>query len=341
MNTIKMKKKGLCAAIALIMLLAAAGPLCAQRKITIKLASLVPENTPWGVALNRMATEWAQVTNGEVELVIYHNGVAGTEAEVLRKLRMNQIQAAIFTTSGLSSITPDVMSLSYPLLIRNDAELEAVLAQLKSELNGKMEQNGFVTLAWAKAGWVKIFSRIPVFTPNDMRTQKLGTNPEDLKMIQAFRAMGYQMVPLSLGDVLVALNGGMVDAIYQSPIAVAANQYFGVARNMSTINLAPFMGGILMNQTAWRRIPDRYKEQLLAISKQVESDIDNSISRLEADAISTMARYGLVINSPSPAQMQEWYDDLARHERDLAGPIFSREFYQKINAILADFRRNN
>ncbi|MDR2363608.1 MAG: TRAP transporter substrate-binding protein DctP [Spirochaetaceae bacterium] len=316
-----------------------AAPLYAQRKITIKLASLVPENTPWGAAINRMSVEWAKATNGEVELVVYHNGVAGSEGDVLRKLNLNQIQAAVFTSIGLNSVTPEIMTVSYPLLIRNDAELEAVLRKLRPELDARIEKNGFTTLAWARAGWVKIFSKAPVFTPAELRRQKLGTNPDELEMLQAFKAMGFQMVPVNMNDVLVSLNGGMIDAIYQSPISVAGYQLFGVAKNMSTINLAPFMGGIIMNRTAWRRIPDRYKDRLMAICKQIETEIDGSIAKLEAEAVATMTRYGLTINQLSPAQEQEWYRDMAQHENELVGPIFNKEIYQKITDILQEYRK--
>jgi TRAP-type C4-dicarboxylate transport system substrate-binding protein len=133
----------------------------------------------------------------------------------------------------------------------------------------------------------------------------------------------------------------MVDALYLSPVYAAGNQIFGVAKNMMDINVAPFMGGILMNNTAWRRIPDKYKPQLQAICKQLESQIESSIANLENDAISTMVRYGLKINQLSPQQKQEWYNDMAQYENRLVGPnpIFSREYYQKITSILSDFRR--
>jgi TRAP-type C4-dicarboxylate transport system substrate-binding protein len=313
--------------------------LYAQRKITIKLASMVPENTPWGAAINRMSVEWAKATNGEVELVVYHNGVAGSESDVLRKLNLNQIQAAVFTSIGLNSVTPEIMTLSYPLLIRSDAELEAVLKKLRPELDARIEKNGFATLAWARAGWVKIFSKTPVFTPADLRRQKLGTNPDELELLQAFKAMGFQMVPVTMNDVLVSLNGGMIDAVYQSPISVAGYQLFGVAKHMSTINLAPFMGGIIMNRTAWRRIPDRYKDRLMEICKQIETEIDGSIAKLEAEAVATMSRYGLIVNQASSAQEQEWYQEMTRHESELVGPIFNKEIYQKITDILDEYRR--
>jgi TRAP-type C4-dicarboxylate transport system substrate-binding protein len=334
------KKRAFLLGAVLFFALVQAAPVYAQRKITIKLASLVPENTPWGAALNRMAVEWAQATNGEVELIVYHNGVAGSEGEVRRKLNLNQIQAAVFTSVGLNSVTPEIMTLSYPFLIHNDEELEAVLRQIRPELDARIERNGFVTLAWARAGWVKIFSRSPVFTPQDLRRQKVASSPEELEMLQAFKTMGFQMVPVSINDTLVSLNGGMIDAVYQSPIYVAGNQLFGIARNMSTLNLAPFMGGILMNRNAWRRIPDQYKDRIMQICKRIEGEIDGSIAALEADAVNTMSRYGLVINTPTAAQQEEWYREIARHENELAGPIFNRELYQRITNILAAYRRS-
>jgi len=233
-----------------ILLFFIVSPLFAQAKVTIRLASLVPENTAWGAAINKMAAEWSRITNGEVEVIVFHNGTAGGEGEVLRKLKINQIQAAVFTTMGVSAIMPEVMSISYPFLIKNDEELDVVMKKIKPQLDEKIKQNGYVTLAWACAGWIKIFSKTPVFTPDDLKKVKLATPPEDQQMIQAFRLMGYQIVPVALPDCLVSLRSGMIDAAYNSPIYVAGNQLFGIAGNMANVNIAPFMGGIFLNNTA-------------------------------------------------------------------------------------------
>lgn len=310
----------------------------AQRKLTIKLASPVPESTPWGRALNRMATEWAQATNGNVELRIYHNGTAGNEADALRKLRLNQVQAAVFSSFGLNAITPEILTLSCPFFIRNDEELDAVLRNLKPELEQKINEKGFHTLAWAKAGWVKLFSKAPIFTPADLKRQKLGSDAGEPELMQAFKVMGYQMVPVNMNDALIALNGGMIDAVYQSPIAVGGFQIFGVAKNMASINIAPFMGGIVLNRTAWRSIPDQYKPRLEEITKRIERELDTSFVQLEREAIATMTRYGLVINEISPQQEQIWYSDVEKAMPSLIGTTFNREFYEKIDRILKDVR---
>ncbi|MDR2740537.1 MAG: TRAP transporter substrate-binding protein DctP, partial [Treponema sp.] len=187
-------------------------------KLVLKIASLVPEDSPWGRAINQIAEEWYEITNGEVELQVSHGGVLGSEAAVLQQLRLGQIQGAVLTSSGLNSIAKGIITLSCPFLIRNDQELARVLDELKPELEGMLNSGGVFTLCWAQVGWIKVFSKEPVFVPADLKKQKVAASEDELEMLQAFKAMGYQMIPISLNETLFALSGGMVDAVYQSPI---------------------------------------------------------------------------------------------------------------------------
>jgi TRAP-type C4-dicarboxylate transport system substrate-binding protein len=284
--------------------------------------------------MNQMAVDWAAATNGEVDLKIYHNGIAGTEADVLRKLKMNQIQGAMLSTLGLNTITPGIMTVSAPFLVRDNAELDLVLNELKPELEQQINSQGFYTLAWSKVGWVKFFSKAPVFVPDDLKRQKLGTDENEPALIDAFKVMGYQMVPLNMNQVLVHLNGGMIDAVYQSPVIAGGLQIFGLAKNMASINVAPFMGAIVMNGAAWRSIPDKYKPDLVRIAREMERGLDTSIQALEAEIIGTMRQYGLVINQLTPVQEQLWFDDARRIIPSLMGTPLNQAMYGRIETLL-------
>ncbi|MDR1507391.1 MAG: TRAP transporter substrate-binding protein DctP [Treponema sp.] len=310
----------------------------AQRRITIKLASMVPENTPWGAALNKLSAEWSAATNGEVRLQIYANGTQGSEEAVLQKLNMNAIQAAVLTSFGLNRIAPETLTISCPFLIRGDDELVEVLKTLKPELEAKINSGNYYSLAMVRGGWVRFFSRNPVFVPADLKRQKVGTFPSEPELAQAFRAMGYQVVNVDEKRLLVALNGGSVDAIYQSPIAVAAFQYFGIAKNMASVNIAPFMGAIVLNKHAWESIPERYRGELARISRRIGNEIETSLLQLENDAIATMTKHGLVVNAINAQQAQQWYDDMSRVAPALLGTTFDRATYTKIEEILKKYR---
>jgi TRAP-type C4-dicarboxylate transport system substrate-binding protein len=312
-------------------------PTVAQRKTTIKLASLVPQNTPWSAMLDRLAVEWSRATNGEVELIIYHN-IKSAESDVLRQLNMNQIQAAMLSTFGLKLISPQIMTLSCPFLIRNNAELDLVLNSLKPDLEKQFSDKGYFTLAWSKIGWVRFFSKSPVFVPADLKRQRLGTSETEPELMDAFKAMGYQMTPVAMNQILVSLSGGQIDAVYQSPVNAGSLQIFGLAKNMASIPVAPFMGAIMMNQRGWRAIPEKYRDELARITRQMEAELDKSVLTLEADVIKTFVDYGLVINQVSPEQEQLWYADVNRVMPSMVGTIFDRDIYQRIETLLRPYR---
>ncbi|MDR2194088.1 MAG: TRAP transporter substrate-binding protein DctP [Treponema sp.] len=333
---------GMCVCVIAVTMMALPVPLFAQKKgavVELKLASIVPDNTDWSRALDRLAKEWYNATNGQVVVSVYHGGQLGSlEKDVLRKLKGNTIQAAVFTSAGLSLIAPEVLTLSAPFFIRNDRELDYVINAVKSELEAKINRQYFM-LAWAKSGWLKIFSRNPVRVPADLKSQITGT-VEIPVMNTAFKSMGFQMQPIDYNSVIISLTSGKIDAVYQTPAYAAPTQLFGIAKNMTNLNIAPIMGGIVINQQTWRKIDDQYKPKLLAIVKEIEREIGGAISKLENEAVQVMTRNGLNIITPTPAEEQIWYNDVGSKIAALANDkVFNRALYNKIDALLQAYRK--
>ncbi|GHV61724.1 hypothetical protein AGMMS49587_06620 [Spirochaetia bacterium] len=316
-------------------------PLHAQRKrtITINLASALPRNSPWGRTLDRIAADWIKATNGEVTLHVLHQ-YPGSEGDFLMKLRQDKIQAGIFTSLALNSIAPEIMALSIPFFIQDNDELDAVLKEVRPFLDSRIEQEGYVNLAWVKAGWIKVFSRSPVFTPDDLRRLKVASAPDEPELMDAFRTMGFNMVPATYNDIPQKLNSGMIDAVYQSPIAVSAYQLYRIAKNMGTTNLAPFMGGVLMSRKSWASIPEKYRGPLQDICRKAGAEIENSFQKSEDDAIIAMQQDGLTVNVTSPAQEQEWRRTIQQHIPDLVSRnIFNKDMYGRVQVILQNYRQ--
>jgi TRAP-type C4-dicarboxylate transport system substrate-binding protein len=131
----------------------------------------------------------------------------------------------------------------------------------------------------------------------------------------------------------------MVDAVYSSPIAVGSAQIFGLARNMASINIAPFMGAVILNRRTWNAIPERYKPRMIEAVRKEEMELDRIVRKFEDDMIKTMGNYGLKVNQLSPAQEQLWYDEIERAMPGMVGTVFDRGFYTRIQAILRKHRQ--
>jgi TRAP-type C4-dicarboxylate transport system substrate-binding protein len=312
-------------------------PALHAEKIIIKMASIAPENSPWGSAVSKLAEDWSKISGGLIEIKVYHNGIAGGESDVIRKMRFNQIQAGVFTSFGLTEIVPEVLSLSIPALIKNEGELDYVLSKIKPELEKKMNQKKFKMIAWSRVGWIRFFSKKPVVFPADLKSQKVAGNPDQQSLIQAFKEMGYQQVPVAIPDVLSSLNSGLIEAMYSSPIAVGGFQWFGLAKYMCDLKISPFVGGIIISEAAWDKIPESMKPALLKSVKKIESDLDRNVRSMEDDAIATMKTYGLIVTHVTPEAEVVWNKEFEEANQKILGKTFSREMYNEITGYLKEY----
>ena len=83
-------------------------PACVMAEpVVIKFATLAPEGTPWMKLMEEMNDELQRQSDGQVVFRFYAGGVAGDESEVLRKIRLNQLQGGALSRVGLNEILPD------------------------------------------------------------------------------------------------------------------------------------------------------------------------------------------------------------------------------------------
>ena len=341
-----MQKKLLFAVFGITMILGAT-ELFAQRGraqaevLEVRLGSPLPRESPWGRTLDRIAAEWNRITNGQVRLNIRHGGIEGTEARMHMALASDTIQAAVLTSFGLSLIDPAIMTLTVPFLIRNEREMDAVMREIQGDLETRLNSGNYFMLAWSRAGFVNIFSRDPVSTPDDLRRLRIASNPEASEANTAFRTMGFQIFEADWNDVGNRLNAGTVTAIYNNPAAVAAFQLHTILRNMLSTNIAPVVGGIVMNQVTWRRIGElnpRFQQELMTATRRIAEDFDRTLQNDIDRAIQTMTRAGLRVNRPTAAQEQLWFGEIERALPNLLGTVYDRDLYNRINNTLIRFR---
>jgi len=336
-----MKRSGAIIALAVCIVFTTPTAVFAQRggrsqgdTVEVRLASPMPRNSDWGRALDRMAAECARATNNGVRIRVIHDGVEGGEGKMLSSLATDNIQAALFTSFGLAEICPGVLTLSVPFMIRNDAELDLVFRELMPVFDAQVARTNYAVLAWSKAGWVNVFSKDPVFVPDDLRKHRIATGPESGELNTAFKSMGFNLVETEMTDTGTRLASGMISAIYMMPAAVAPLQLHKELSNMLEIPIAPFVGGIVMNRVTWNRLgPDRQRE-VTRVIRSIAEEFDNAMPKIVEDGMRVMQRDGLRVNRVSPAQEAMWRAELDKAMPPLLGTTFDRDIYQRISGIL-------
>lgn len=309
--------------------------------LTIKIGSIAPARSPWNKALRELGREWKKITNGLVTLKIYPGGIAGSEDDMIRKMRVGTLGGAGLSNRGLSSIYPDAYVLNIPYMLSTNEELDYILKRLKPIFEKEIEKKGFKVVIWTVAGWINWFTKNPVFTPEDMKKHKISFTTTAPQMEQAWKKAGFHVIPNDLKDMMMALQSGMVNAFYLPPIVAASGQYFPHAPNMCSLRIAPLLGGIVMTQKIWKKIPQKYHKEMIDVTYRLSERLYKKTIELEKDAIDTMKKHGLVINEVPEDSLEKWREASSKGMNELIGKAFSKEIYEQLLKLLEEYHQIN
>ncbi len=319
--------------VSLMAFAAFAGP-----KVTVKLGSLAPKNSPFDTGLRKLAAEWSRISDGAVNVKVYAGGVVGDEEDMIRKMRIGQLDAAGMTGVGLSRIHPCLLAMQLPLLVRTDEEMRYILETTKESFNEELRKKGFTMVLWNHIGWVHFFAKKPVVYPKDLQAQKMFMYAGDPNGAQVWKEMGFHPVPLSPTDVLSSLQSGMVDAFTTSPLAAASYQWFGLAQHMSGMRWAPFLGGVVISARTWKKIPDAYHQSFMETAERIGAEMQREIRSADAQAVQVMKEHGLRVHEPQDDALNEWKEVVSQGFKKFIGSTFDERCYKDVKKRLFEYR---
>lgn len=330
--------------LAIVCIAALLGPACpafAQRAPNIKLATLAPKGTSFHHSLLAMGEKWKQAPGGGVRLTIYTDGVMGGEVDVVKRMRVGQLQASMLTAVGLSAIDDSILALqNMPMMFRSLDELDYVFEKLQPELEKRFREKGFEVLFWGDAGWVHFFSSRPVLKPADYQQLKIFVWAGDSRAVDLWRAAGYRPVPLEPTDILTGLQTGLIEAVASTPAYALAGQFYGPAPHMLEINWAPLIGGTVMTRKAFDALSPQTQAAIREAAREAGRQIKER-SRIEAqESIAAMKKNGLVVHPLTPELTAAWQEAVEQSYPRIRETIVPAATFDKVRSLLDEYRRS-
>ena len=309
------------------------------KQITLKLATLAPEGSPWMEAFNKANRELIVLTGGEVRMRAYPGGVMGDDHTVLRKMRIGQIQIAGLMGIGLGEINKDLQVLGTPFLFRTYEEVDHILPKITDQFEKTLEEKGYVLLGWSEIGFIYMMSNTPMSSLDAVQGAKVWM-PEGDSMSQAvFQKAGVSPVPLAISDVLVALQTGLVDVIYSTPFGAIALHWFTKVKYITRVPLSYSLGAVVMTQKAFKNILPDHRQKLKEVFRKNLVPINAQTRRNNEEALALMGSKGIQYVDLSPHELARFQKIAHEAMKGIAGKVFSKAILKKVNRLLAEFRR--
>lgn len=277
----------------------------------LRIATVAPAGSSFHKRLQALGAEWSRGPGG-VRMNIFA-GTQGGELQIVRRMRVGQIQGAMLTSVGLGQIERSVTALQMmPLLFRDWDDVDRVRERLAPELERRLLEAGYVVLLWGDAGWVRYFSRTPIRSIQDFRNLRVFASSGDPESIELMKDY-YRPVVLEPDQILLGLRNGMIDALPIPAFLANFNQVPTYAPYMLELPWAPVTGALVLTARAWNQLDEATRAWLRETAARAGPEI-RRISRAEDEqAVAAMReKQGLQVVALSPEAERELRREVER-----------------------------
>lgn len=281
-------------------------PAQGQATVTVKMATLVPENSSWFLVLKEVANDWGKISNGKVRVLLYPGGRQGDDPDVVRKMNLGTLNAGVLTSAGLGEIDRGVYALSIPMAFADYEEVYAVLEKMRPKLEAQFEAKGFVVLNWADGGWNHWFTKSPAATPDEMKKLKLFSWAGDMKTTEAYKKMGFDPRPAPSTELITGLQTGLFESFLAPPQVALITRYYEQTKYMTDMKVQILMGATVIRKETWERIPAELRPKLMASARTAGDRLQKSIKDGYQRDVDAMKKTGLTV-VPVDARTREMW----------------------------------
>ncbi len=331
-----MKRLGKWAALLLAGVLATSA-LAADKQLRI--GTLATKNSLYHRQLMELGEAWRTAQGGNAKYLVYPDGSQGGETDMVRRMRIGQLQGGLLSVVGLREIEPSIAALqNMPLMFKSWEEVDYVREKMRPAMEKKFLDKGFVVLAWGDAGWVRFFSKEPAVRPDDFKKMKFFAWGSEIEQQEIMKSLGYTPVPLETGDILPSIQTGMINAVPSTPYFALATQIYTTASNMLELNWAPIVGALIITKKAWDELTPEGQAAVREAGAKAGVQLRAKARQEVDDAVDAMKKRGLKVNKPNAEQMQEWNTLADNLYPQVRGKMVPADTFDEVVGHLKAFR---
>lgn len=300
-----------------------------------KVGVLAPEGTNWAKHMKEMGKEIKKATDGKVKFKFYFGGAQGDEVDVLRKVRINQLQGGIFTGKTLGDIHGDIRIVEIPFVFGGDRKKAwNTVEKLTPYFNSKVESKGFKSLGFFEIGMVYFVSQKKTENLSALKGVKIWSWEGDRIVEAMIEKMNLVSVPLPLPDVLSSLSTGIIQAAYAPAMPIVALQWSSKVKYLVDFPIAFSVGSFLISDKAWKKVKPEHRKIVTKIASKYMAKVNESNIADNVEAMSLIKGNGVEFLKFPKAD-----EDTAKSLKNeimtkLKGKLFSEEALKKLKSVL-------
>jgi len=318
-------------------------PLYSQEKAdeyVLKLGSLAPEGSVYMELIRELWDRVYKETGGRVNVKYYPGGVLGDEPDMVKKMRMGQLQIGAFTSQGILSIAPIMAVMELPFLFESLDEIDYVKEKMFREFATAFEKQGFFLLTFVdQGGFLNFYSVNPIKTLDDLKKEKVWAWADEPLSIESIKSLGISPVIVPVPEVLPALQRGDITVVNFSPLACVALQWHSKIKHIIQLNFRYAVGIIVMDLATWNKLPLDIQKTILKINEDILPKMSISIRHTSNKLLFAMTQQGIDIIKMDESEKNKVKEMMLTTHQKFAGSLYPEGTLQKVRHYIEEYRK--
>ena len=238
------------------------------------------------------ADEFAKRANEKLgdkaKVVTFGSSQLGKDKELLKKLKLGTIAFALPSTV-MSSVVDEFGVFEMPYLVLDRAHMRKIRDDVFWPMIApKVEAEGYQVVAVWENGFRNITNNVrPIVDPKDLQDIKLRT-PKGEWRVKMFKGYGANPTPMSLSEVFVALQTGVIDGQENPFTQIYSQNFHEVQKYLSLSGHVYTPAYLLTGKKTWESLPEDVREILKTTAVGMQEWVYETAEKMEIDLLNKM-----------------------------------------------------
>ena len=278
--------------------------------------------------------ELEKVTNGRIKVGIFPAGQLGGAPQQTQGLRLGTIEAAIGPAELFVGADPRFQGLAMAGLFKNieHARKAVDVPAVKQAIFDVAAQRNLVGIYAGIYDMQGFVSKAPIAKLGDFAGKRVRVLASEGEQAQV-RALGASAVPMSLPEVLPALQQGTIDGVNSVMGVFVAFKYYDAAPHFLDTHLWALVPVALVSKTWHSRLPPDLQKAVIDVGASIGPEVNAwQVARVTADHAAWKEKGGksVALSAAEQAEAEKRVEAAIQPVLDKSPPL--KEFYGKIKA---------
>ena len=318
----------------------AANPPDKDERVSLRIATVATEGSPWLVGLQEMCGRVERNTGNKVRCRVFGGAVRGDEIGQVKAVQDGELEGFAGSAGGLVPAVPEIAALELPFMFEAEEEVDRVLEVVWPRVAAVLRRRGLHLVAMSEVGFRSLASTRPVQRLSDLAGLRVRAmeNPVHAEMWKRF---GAEPVPLGVTQVLGALEEGRVHGADHAPSYAFGASWFQPARHFLLTRHMYQPGVFVVSTRFFERLPKPAQKHFSDGIPEIAQAMRERVRALNREVLDMLPSAGVAVRSVDPALRAQLVQraiplrDQFRKTQSRAG----RELLEAVESELARLRR--